>query len=157
MGNSIKHLGKSECLFIWNSSKNCRGWNTSKLIQPGHNHPDTKTTQRQHKKNKITGQYLWWTSIQKSSNVSANYRIYGNNLSEKLKSAIDYIQNKSISDKRDISIEIENLFIEIANASNSVSNVDLRLMNQVIEKYYEKFGYGQINCRKIYMRLINKQ
>ena len=92
-----------------------------------------------------------------ASNLSANYRIYGNNLSEKLKSAIDYIQNKSISDKRDISIEIENLFIEIANASNSVSNVDLRLMNQVIEKYYEKFGYGQINCRKIYMRLINKQ
>ena len=30
-------------------SKNCRGRNTSKLIQ-GHHHPDTKTRQRQHKK-----------------------------------------------------------------------------------------------------------
>ena len=31
-------------------SKNCRGRNTSKLILQGHHHPDTKTRQRQHKK-----------------------------------------------------------------------------------------------------------
>ena len=30
-------------------SKNCRGRNTSKLILQGHQHPDTKTRQRQHK------------------------------------------------------------------------------------------------------------
>ena len=30
--------------------KNCRGRNTSKLILRGHHHPDTKTRQRQHKK-----------------------------------------------------------------------------------------------------------
>ena len=34
-------------------SKNCRGRNTSKLIQQGHNHPDTKTRQRQHQKRKL--------------------------------------------------------------------------------------------------------
>ena len=32
--------------------KNCRGSNTSKLILQGHNHPETKTRQRQHKKRK---------------------------------------------------------------------------------------------------------
>ena len=32
-------------------SKNCRGRNTSKHILQGHHHPDTKTRQRQHKKN----------------------------------------------------------------------------------------------------------
>ena len=31
-------------------SKNCRERNTSKLILQGHHHPDTKTRQRQHKK-----------------------------------------------------------------------------------------------------------
>ena len=31
-------------------SKNCSGRNTSKLILQGHHHPDTKTRQRQHKK-----------------------------------------------------------------------------------------------------------
>ena len=31
-------------------SKNCRGRNTSKVILQGHHHPDTKTRQRQHKK-----------------------------------------------------------------------------------------------------------
>jgi len=30
--------------------KNCRGRNTSNLILRGHHHPDTKTRQRQHKK-----------------------------------------------------------------------------------------------------------
>ena len=30
--------------------KNCRGRNTSKLILRSHNHPDTKTRQRQHNK-----------------------------------------------------------------------------------------------------------
>ena len=34
-------------------SKYCRGRNTSKLILPGHHHPDTKTRQRQHKKRKL--------------------------------------------------------------------------------------------------------
>ena len=38
-------------------SKNCRGRNNSKLILQGHNHPDTKTRQRQHTKKKTTGQY----------------------------------------------------------------------------------------------------
>ena len=37
-------------------SKNYRGRNTSKLILQGHQHPDTKTRQRQHKKRKTTGQ-----------------------------------------------------------------------------------------------------
>ena len=46
--------------------KNCRGRNTSKLILRGHNQPDTKTRQRYHK-NKIIGQYYWWTQTQKSS------------------------------------------------------------------------------------------
>ena len=41
---------------LLNSFKNCRGRNTSKLILQGHQHPDTKTRQRQHKK-KTTGQY----------------------------------------------------------------------------------------------------
>ena len=40
-----------------NLSKNCRGRNTSKLILRGHDHPDTKIRQRQHTKNKTTGQY----------------------------------------------------------------------------------------------------
>ena len=31
-------------------SKNCSGRNTSKFILQGHHHPDTKTRQRQHKK-----------------------------------------------------------------------------------------------------------
>ena len=31
--------------------KNCRGGNSSKLILRGHHNPDTKTRQRQHKKN----------------------------------------------------------------------------------------------------------
>ena len=34
---------------LLNSFKNCRGRNTSKLILQGHQHPDTKTRQRQHK------------------------------------------------------------------------------------------------------------
>ena len=34
-------------------SKNYRGRNTSKLILQGHQHPDTKTRQRQHKKRKL--------------------------------------------------------------------------------------------------------
>ena len=37
-------------------SKNCRGKNTSKLIRQGHHYPDIKTRQRQHTKNKTTGQ-----------------------------------------------------------------------------------------------------
>ena len=32
------------------TKKDCRGRGTSKLILQGHNHPDTKTRQRQHKK-----------------------------------------------------------------------------------------------------------
>ena len=46
--NSIKHAYPSKTL-----SKNCRGRNPSKLILQGHNHPDTKTRQRQHKKRKL--------------------------------------------------------------------------------------------------------
>ena len=34
-------------------SKNCRGRNNSKLILQGHNHPDTETRQRCHKKRKL--------------------------------------------------------------------------------------------------------
>ena len=45
--NSIKHLEKLT-LILWNSSKNCREWKTSKLILWGHYHPDTR--QRYHKK-----------------------------------------------------------------------------------------------------------
>ena len=44
--NSIKHLEKLT-LILWNSSKNCRGRKTSKLILWGHYHPDTR--QRYHK------------------------------------------------------------------------------------------------------------
>ena len=33
---------------LLNSFKNCRGKNTSKLILQDHQHPDTKTRQRQH-------------------------------------------------------------------------------------------------------------
>ena len=36
--------------------ENCGGRNTSKLSLQGHHHPDTKTRQRQHKK-ETTGQY----------------------------------------------------------------------------------------------------
>ena len=38
---------------LLNSFKNCRGRNTSKLILQGHQHPDTKTRQRQHTKRKL--------------------------------------------------------------------------------------------------------
>ena len=34
-------------------SKNCRGRNTSKLIQQSHHHPDSKTRQKQHKKRNL--------------------------------------------------------------------------------------------------------
>ena len=37
---------------LLNSFKNCRGRNTSKLILQGHQHPDTKSRQRQHTKRK---------------------------------------------------------------------------------------------------------
>ena len=39
--------------FLKYFEKNCRGRNTFKLILQGHNHPDTKTRQRQHKKRKL--------------------------------------------------------------------------------------------------------
>ena len=48
-------------------SKNFRGRNTFKLILWGHHHPDTKTKKRQHKEKKTTGQYHWWTEMQKYS------------------------------------------------------------------------------------------
>ena len=51
--NSIKHLEKSYAYPSKTLSKNCRGRNTSKLIQQGHHHPDTKTRQRQYKKRKL--------------------------------------------------------------------------------------------------------
>ena len=47
---------------LLNSFKNCRGRNTSKLILQGHQHPDTKTRQRCHKKRKL------------QANITAEYR-----------------------------------------------------------------------------------
>ena len=44
---------REELMPILLNSKNCRGSNTFKLILRGHNHPDTKTRQRQHKKRKL--------------------------------------------------------------------------------------------------------
>ena len=57
--NSIKHLEyqtfREELMpYPFKAlSKNYRGRNTSKLILRGHQHPDTKTRQRQHKKRKL--------------------------------------------------------------------------------------------------------
>ena len=51
--NSINHLGKSQCLFFTNSSKNCRGRNTPKLILQGHYHPVANTRQTYRKKGKL--------------------------------------------------------------------------------------------------------
>ena len=48
--DSIKRLEKSYAYPSKTLSKNCRGRNTSKLILQGHNHPETKTRLRQHKK-----------------------------------------------------------------------------------------------------------
>ena len=45
--NSIIQERTSTCETF---KKICRGRNTSKLILLGHHHPDTKTTQRYHKK-----------------------------------------------------------------------------------------------------------
>ena len=44
---------REELMPVLNSFKYCRGRNTSKLILQGHQHPDTKTRQRQHKKRKL--------------------------------------------------------------------------------------------------------
>ena len=38
-------------------AKYCRGRNTSKLILQGHHHPDTKTRQRQHKKENLIAKF----------------------------------------------------------------------------------------------------
>ena len=48
--NSIKHLEKSQCLFFWNSSKKLQRKEHFKLTLWGHTHSDSKTRQRQHKK-----------------------------------------------------------------------------------------------------------
>ena len=50
--NSIKHLERANAYPSNTLSKNCRGRNTSKLILQGHQHPDTKSRQRQHTKRK---------------------------------------------------------------------------------------------------------
>ena len=44
---------KANAYFSETLPKNCRGRNTSKLIIQGHNHPDTKTRKRQHKKREL--------------------------------------------------------------------------------------------------------
>ena len=58
--------------------KNCRGRNTSKLILQGHNHPDTKTRKRQHKKRKlqadITDEYRCKNPQQNSSRIQQENR-----------------------------------------------------------------------------------
>ena len=51
--NSIKHLEMSKRLSSKMISKYCRGKNTSKLIQWGYRHPDTKTRQWQDQKRKL--------------------------------------------------------------------------------------------------------
>ena len=52
-------------------SKNFRGRNTSKLILRGHYHPDTKTTQRQHKKTKLQDNI---TDEHRCKNPQQNFR-----------------------------------------------------------------------------------
>ena len=44
-------------LILLKLSKMCKGKNTSKLVLQSHHHPDTKTRQRQHTKNKTRDQY----------------------------------------------------------------------------------------------------
>ena len=52
-------------------SKNYRGRNTSKLILKGHYHPDTKTTQRQHKNKKLQDNI---TDEHRCKNPQQNFR-----------------------------------------------------------------------------------
>ena len=54
--NSTKYL-RIELTPTFSIAKNCRGSNDFKLILQGQDHPDIKTRQRYHKKEKTTGQY----------------------------------------------------------------------------------------------------